>query len=105
MDTVYCPIFGKEYKAVKMHIRKGHGREPEEVIEEAFGQKLTTAERRKGLPQKRRTEETMSQVKKRSTDLRKTQENRLKEMQNSWQNRQKALNRVMKERIDEIINK
>lgn len=105
MDTVYCPICGKEYKDVKMHIRKGHDREPEQVIEEAFGQKLTPSERQKGLPQQRRVTETMDRVNKRSSDLRQTQANRLNEMQETWHNRRRVYDKVMKERIDSIINK
>ena len=105
MDTVYCPICGKEYKDVKMHIRKGHDREPEKVIEEAFGQKLTPAERQKGLPQQRRTEKTMDRVNKRSSDLRRTQANRLREMEKAWRDRRKVYDEVMKERIDKIISK
>ena len=105
MDTVYCPICGKEYKDVKMHIRKGHDREPEKVIEEAFGQKLTPTERQKGLPRQRRIKETMNRVNKRSSDLRRTQANRLKEMKETWRNRQKVFDDVMKERVDKITNK
>ena len=105
MEKVFCPICGKEYKDVKMHIRKGHGREPEEVIEEAFGQKLTTEERQRGTLQARRMVETMRRVNKRSEDLRKTQKNRLKEMQALWRDRQKTYRQVMNERIKNITNK
>ncbi|MCF7875981.1 hypothetical protein K9M06_02885 [Candidatus Bipolaricaulota bacterium] len=105
METVYCPICGKEYKNVKMHIRKGHEREPEEVIEEAFGQKLTQEERQKGAFQQQQIEEMRSRVRGRTSDLRETQMNRLKEMNNTWQDRKKTYDKVMKERIENITNK
>lgn len=105
MDTVYCPICGKEYKDVKMHIRKGHNREPEEVIEEAFGQKLTPKERQKGTFQQQRIEEMRDRVNKRFDDQQRTQTNRLEEMQDSWRNKKKTYDEVMKERIENITSK
>lgn len=105
MQTVHCPICGKEYKDVKMHIRKGHDREPEEVIEEAFGQKLTPKERQKGTFQQRRIKEVMNRVNKRSGDLRQTQLNRWEEMNNTWKDRKETYDQVMEERINNITNK
>lgn len=105
METVFCPICGKEYKDVKMHIRKGHDREPEDVIEEAFGQKLTSEEHDKGTFQQRRIKEMINRVNKRSRELRKTQRNRLEEMNETWRGRQKTYDEVMNERIKNITNK
>lgn len=105
MDTVFCPICGKEYKDVNMHIRKGHGLDPEEVVEEAFGTKLTPKERQRGTAQKRRTVEMMDSLNRKAEDLRKTQEGRLEEMRNTWRKRQSDYDHVMNERITEIIKK
>ena len=105
MDTAFCPICGKEYKDVNMHIRKGHGREPEEVIEEAFGQKLSPRERQKGTAQTRRINETMDRVNERSKALQKTHGDRMREMQDIWRRRREEFNKVMNERITNITNK
>lgn len=90
---------------MKMHIRKGHKREPEEVIEEAFGQKLTPKERQKGSFQQQRIEEMRNRINKRSDELKRTQTDRLKNREESWRDRQTTYNEVMKERIEKITNK
>lgn len=105
MDTVFCPICGKEYKDVKMHIRKGHDRDPEEVIEEAFGQKLSSKERQQGTAQKLRARKTMNRINNRTSELQREQTDKINEMQETWRNRQEEFQRVMKKRIKNIINK
>ncbi len=105
MDTVFCPICGKEYKDVNMHIRKGHGLEPEEVVEEAFRTKLSPQERRQGTAQKRRVDETMARINGNARALRDTQRARMNGLRNTWRERQRDYDKVMKERISQITKK
>lgn len=105
MDTVFCPICGKEYKDVNMHIRKGHGLDPEDVVEEAFGHRPSPEELRKGAPQQRRIDETMERINQRRRDLHRTQQKRMDDMRNAWQKRREEYDETTRERIANITKK
>lgn len=88
-----------------MHIRKGHNLEPSEVVEKAFGESLSPAERQTGTPQRRRANDTMDRINESSRSLRRTHQKRIQEMEKVWRERANQFDEVMKERIKNITEK
>jgi predicted metal-binding transcription factor (methanogenesis marker protein 9) len=105
MAKVFCPLCGKEFKDVNMHIRRTHERDPADVAEEVFGHSPKSPETEADVSplavSTERARKALENTERRVKDLNETIEARVKEMESTQKRRMDEFNKTMKERIED----